>query len=167
METRTAKREAFFKSISPYIHNTTIQQMDRIAHHTKKISCLDHSMFVAYVSFILAKRFHGDIPVVIKAGMLHDLYLCDWKETQIGVFKRLILHPQMAVENAAAFNLSQHEKNIIHKHMWPVTITKFPHRRDEIIVTVADKICAIAEVSGVYWHLKSCQALRRAKICAV
>lgn len=164
MEAKDAKREAFVKSISPYIHNSIVQQMDQIAHHTKRISCLDHSMFVAYVSFILAKRFRGDVPVVVKTGMLHDLYLCDWKERGVGRLKRLTIHPQMAVENAASFHLSQQEKDIIRKHMWPITITKIPHRRDEIIVTMADKICAIAEVSGIYWHLKSCRTLRQMKI---
>lgn len=164
MNVKTKKIDTFLNSVVPYIRNPTVQQMDQFTHHTKKISCLDHSMFVSYVSFVLAKRFHGNVPAVIKAGMLHDLYLCDWKNTQVGIFKRLTIHPQMAVDNAADFNLSQREKDIIRKHMWPVTITKFPRRKDEIIVTVADKICSIAEVSGLYWHLKSCKALRKIKM---
>lgn len=163
MAPEAAALAAFTKDIAPYLRDSTIQKMDKIAHHTKKISCLDHSIFVSYVGSLLAKRFHGNVRVVIKAGMLHDLYLCDWKEAGIGLFQRLRIHPQMAVENAAAFELSPHEKEMIRRHMWPVTFTKFPRRKDEIILTAADKICTIAEVSGVYWRLKSSRMLREMK----
>ena len=37
------------------------------------------------------------------------------------------------------------EKDIILKHMWPVTFFHFPKYRESYLVTIADKICSSYE----------------------
>jgi len=75
MNVKTKKIDTFLNSVVPYIRNPTVQQMDQFTHHTKKISCLDHSMFVSYVSFVLAKRFHGNVPPSSKR-VCYTIYIC-------------------------------------------------------------------------------------------
>ena len=53
------------------------------------------------------------------------------------------------------FGLSRREQNMIHSHMFPLSLT-LPHYRESLILCAADKLCAIRE------SLPS--AARRAKI---
>jgi uncharacterized protein len=50
--------------------------------------------------------FSAGLPAAARAGLLHDLYLQKWEETDVGRFRRLVIHPQLALENARAFGLS-------------------------------------------------------------
>ena len=110
------------------------------------------------MGFRLSRLFGGECRAVAKGGLLHDLYLSTQCRER-SMFRHMILHPEMAVRNAQSFHLTELEEGIIRKHMWPVTITKVPTRREEIIVSLADPLCAVAEVTGIYWRLKCCQAL--------
>lgn len=152
------KTQEFFSCIGDLLYDPKVQAMGEIAHHTQRISCLNHSLFVAYISYVLTDWFGGNREAVVKGGLLHDLYLCDWKKER-SLFKHLRVHPEMAVRNARSFHLTPLEESIIRKHMWPVTFTKLPTRREEIIVSLADKFCAIAEVTGLYWQLQCCRTL--------
>ena len=59
-------------------------------------------------------------------------------------------HPSVAFKNASkSFELSNIEKDIIIKHMFPLTPVP-PHFKESWIVTIADKICSIMEIL----HLK-------------
>lgn len=135
-----------------------VRAMGRIAHHTERISCLNHCLFVSYVGYRLSRFLGGDARAIAKGGLLHDLYLCDWKKER-SLYRHLLVHPEMAVRNAQSFHLTALEAGIIRKHMWPVTFFAFPTRREEFIVNLADKICAVAEVTGLYWHLNCCKSL--------
>ena len=78
--------------------------------------------------------------------MLHDLFLYDWRKKQPNK-KGLhaFTHGKTACENACKlFNLNEKEKDIIIKHMWPVTI-EFPKSVEGFILTFVDKYCAISE----------------------
>ena len=85
-----------------------------------------------------------------RAGLLHDLYLCDWKKARVSPWQRLLVHPQMALENAEQFGLSELERDIILKHMWPVTLRRIPRHRESVVVNLADKLCASAEFLRIY-----------------
>ena len=55
------------------------------------------------------------------------------------------MHPQIALKNASEiFSLNELEKDIILKHMWPVTFS-FPKYRESYIVTIMDKYSACLE----------------------
>ena len=84
-------------------------------------------------------------------------------------FRRLVIHPQLALENARAFGLSPMEEDIIGKHMWPLT-APLPYYKESYMVSLADKICAALEMAhlygllGVRRNLRACRPalLRRA-----
>ena len=78
--------------------------------------------------------------------MLHDLFLYDWRKKQDdrkGL--HAFTHPKTAYENASKlFDLNEKEKDIILKHMWPVTIS-FPKYKESYLLTLVDKYCALNE----------------------
>ena len=78
--------------------------------------------------------------------MLHDLFLYDWRVRQPdrkGL--HAFTHGKVACNNACKlFDLNEKEKDIIIKHMWPVTI-EFPKSIEGFILTFVDKYCALSE----------------------
>lgn len=151
----------FYSCIEDIVNHPKVQQMNDISQHVKGVSCLDHCLFVSYLSFSICKKLGFDAKSAARGALLHDLYLCHWENTNIGVWKRLLIHPKMAAKNADIFSLSHMEKDIILTHMWPITFTCVPFYRESAIVNLADKACSIAEVSGFYWALKSKNRLRK------
>ena len=149
-----AKAE-FAECISELIDHPLVQSMDAVKHHVHKVTCLDHCLFVSYVGFVMAKKLNLDYRAVARAGLLHDLYLCDWSKTNVSRFRRLLIHPGMALENASCFELSALERDIISKHMWPVTLWQVPSYRESVVVNIADKLCATVEFMHLYQLLKT------------
>lgn len=108
----------------------------------------EHCRNVAFYSYLLCKKYGLDYVAAARGGMLHDLFLYDWhspkEETHL---KRLhaFEHPRIALKNAnKLFNLTVKEKDIIVKHMWPVTIS-LPRYLESYIITFVDKYCATQE----------------------
>ena len=101
------------------------------------------------MGFTLCRIFGLDYRAAARAGLLHDLYLQKWEETDVGRFRRLVIHPQLALENARAFGLSPMEEDIIGKHMWPLT-APLPYYKESYMVSLADKICATLEMAHLY-----------------
>ena len=86
-----------------------------------------------------------------RGGLLHDLYLYNWREksTHPGV-RHGTEHPAIALDNARArFPLTWKEADIIATHMFPYTPTKFYHCLESAVVSTVDKLCAAAEVLGL------------------
>lgn len=85
---------------------------------------------------------------VARGALLHDLFLYDWHVTKkegLHAFK----HPERALINAESFfELTQRERDIIVRHMWPVTITP-PKFAASYIVILADKYCALMDTFGL------------------
>ena len=84
------------------------------------------------------------------AGLLHDMFLYDWhthgKET--GNRFHGLTHPKVALENAEKeFHLNDVERDIILKHMWPLTPVP-PLYRESYVVLYHDKICSTRETLG-------------------
>lgn len=77
--------------------------------------------------------------------MLHDLFLYDWREKGNRSGFHAFTHGKTAYENASKiFELNKIEKDMIIKHMWPVTIS-FPRYLETLILTFVDKYCATRE----------------------
>ncbi|QEH68775.1 HD domain-containing protein [Cellulosilyticum sp. ST5] len=126
---------------SPYIH-----QMKGYTQHGHT-SCLDHSLLVAYYSYYLARRLHlsTDYKSIIRGALLHDFFLYDWHEKGDRKGLHGFTHPKAALANAEKyFLLNDKEKDIILKHMWPLTI-KPPRYKEAYIVSLADKCCSTME----------------------
>lgn len=108
-----------------------------------------HCIDVANQSIIISKRL--GIPCsqreLIRGALLHDYFLYDWHDKNRGNYQRLhgFYHPGIALRNAEKeYQLSLREKDIIKKHMWPLTVMP-PMCREAWIVTTADKYCSLLE----------------------
>lgn len=150
-ETIIDKTREFETIIQDLVSNDTVQKMNDFKQHYDT-SCFDHCKHVAFYSYLICKKYHLDYRSAARAGMLHDLFLYDWREKQATNRKGLhaFTHPKTALQNAnALFDLNDKEKDIILKHMWPVTFG-IPRYLESYIVTFVDKFCAIKESMQAY-----------------
>lgn len=111
------------------------------------VSCYYHSLFVAYISLCIAMRLkiRFDERGLVRGALLHDYFLYDWHIPSSDNRRHAFDHPRRAYENANKdFVLTDIEKDIILKHMFPLTI-KIPKYRESFIVLLADKYCAVYE----------------------
>jgi len=84
---------------------------------------------------------------LIRGALLHDYFLYDWHDKEHVQIHNLhgFYHPGIALKNASAeYRLTPRERDIIKKHMWPLTMVP-PMCREAWIVTVADKWCSTLE----------------------
>ena len=84
---------------------------------------------------------------MIRGALLHDYFLYDWhKKDRINPHRlHGFFHPGTALANASReYALTPREKDIIKKHMWPLTIIP-PMCREAWIDTAADKWCSFME----------------------
>lgn len=123
--------------------------MARWAHHGK-ISCLDHSLFVAYISYRVAKKLRMDVRAASRGALLHDLYLYNSRDKSAHPGNQCIDHPKIAAENAKKLTkLSKKEENIILSHMWPLG-GALPRSKEAVLVDFIDTVCAAIEFSRLY-----------------
>ena len=115
----------------------------------------DHSMNVAKYSLALSEKLH--IPCekkdLIRGALLHDYFLYDWHAPDHVSPHKLhgFYHPGRALRNAQKeYHLTPRERDIIKKHMWPLTISSMPMCREAWIVTMADKWCSLMETFHVH-----------------
>lgn len=136
--------------IEDIVQNQTVQRMKEFRQHYDT-SCFDHCKNVAFISYKICKKFNLDYKSAARAGMLHDLFLYDWRKRQDGrKGLHAFTHPRTALENSKKiFELNEKEEDIILKHMWPLTV-KLPKYSESYIITLADKYCALGESCGHY-----------------
>jgi len=112
------------------------------------VSCFDHSVSVAMMSLFIAEKLKLSIDErsLVRGALLHDYFLYDWHDRE-NRWRNMhgITHAYEALSNAERdFGLNDTERDIIKKHMFPVTPI-LPTCRESVIVTIADKICAMRE----------------------
>ena len=151
----------FYSIVSDIITNDTVRKMKDYRQHYDT-STYEHCLHVAYISYKICKKLGLDYVSVARAGMLHDLFLYDWRNSRkllnLKSFHAFI-HPKIALENASKlFSLTKKEKDIIVKHMWPVTLA-LPRYPESFIITFVDKYSAMQE-SFVFYN----SFLRRKKL---
>lgn len=147
------KRLEFFGCIDDLLMLPEVRAMNRIpAHHTT--NCYEHSIYVAYLSFLFCKRWHLDYLAAARGGLLHDLFLYDQRNKDSHPGFHIFAHPRAALENAERITaLTDKERDIIRNHMWPVNRSR-PHCLESFVVSTADKICAAAEALFMYRWMK-------------
>ena len=135
----------FISIISDMIENNTVKQMHDFKQHYET-TCFEHCLVAAYYCYLLCKKFNLDYISCSRAAMVHDLFLYDWRKRQNGrKGLHAFTHPQTAYDNASKlFDLNEEEKDIIVKHMWPVTLA-LPKYKESYILTLVDKYCALNE----------------------
>ncbi len=139
------EEEEFQSIIYDLIQNETVNKMKNFRQHFKT-SCFDHCMAVSYYSYKMCKRLRLDYKSAARAGMLHDLFLYDWRKPRPdGKGLHGFRHPRVALTNAMKlFELNKIEQDCILKHMWPLTVI-LPKYKESYIITVADKYATFLE----------------------
>ncbi len=115
------------------------------------VSVYEHSVAVAImcisIAHFLARYLHikTDERSLVRGALLHDYFLYDWHISDKSHRFHGFSHPKTALKNAQRdFELNKIEKNMILRHMFPLTFPP-PRYREGMILCVADKICALSE----------------------
>lgn len=128
-----------------------------VQHGTMSVN--SHSINVAKYSIALSKKLrikcsHRDL---VRGALLHDYFLYDWhdKDREDYRFFHGFYHPGIALKNASKeYELTPRQRDIIGKHMWPLTVVP-PMCREAWIVTAADKYCSFMETVRLHrGHIK-------------
>ncbi len=136
----------FCRCLQPLFNNMPILEMDKYMHHGST-SCLRHCLAVAYFSYVLSLRLKikCNHAALIRGALLHDFFLYDWHKPDKSRRWHGFSHPKTALNNAQRhIMLNDTERDVIIKHMWPLTL-RLPACREAFIVCLVDKICTIAE----------------------
>ena len=161
MNSKENKYDEFNIIIQDIEKNPTVQKMNNFMQHYNT-SCFEHCKNVSLYSYYICKKLKLDYTSAARAGMLHDLFLYDWRKrendrTGLHAFS----HPKTSLENSMKlFFLNKKEQDIILKHMWPVTIIP-PKYIEGYIITLVDKYCALEECYKYYKHNHTLQKIYR------
>lgn len=143
-----AERE-YAACVADLLNSDEVLWMKNIRHH-HFVTCYEHSLFVSYVAYRLARHWNIDVREAARAGLLHDLFLYDPKDKTQYESNQCFAHPVAALKNASRLTeLSDAEADAIVTHMWPLA-KKMPRYKVSYVVNVADKLCAVIE--GVYLY---------------
>ena len=112
----------------------------------------EHCLSVAKFSLLMAHFLERTLKIeidkdsLVRGALLHDYFLYDWHDKTVpGRRVHGFTHPGTAMRNAERdFGLNDLERDIISKHMFPVTPFP-PMHRESVIVNLADKWCALCE----------------------
>ena len=139
---------SYYDCVSDIIGCRQLQQLKAIKHHVSTTR-FQHCLNVSYYSYIVCRKLSLNARSAARAGLLHDLFYYDRREynsaRQKGQASHSLNHSIIACKNAAGVTeITGLERDIIEKHMWPVTRQK-PVYKETYIITVIDKYCAILE----------------------
>ncbi len=135
---------------SDILNSDNFLSSDKNIQHGE-ISVMEHSIKVALKSLYLNEKYHlkCDERLLSRGALLHDYFLYDWHVADApgNIHPKLhgFYHPGIALKNATKdFVLTEREKDIIRKHMWPLTVNP-PRCREAWLVCLADKHASTLE----------------------
>lgn len=125
---------------------------EHIQHGSMTVN--NHSINVAKYSLAISKKLGiaCNQREMVRGALLHDYFLYDWHDKDHVRLYKLhgFRHPGVALNNAVKeYRLTERERDIIKKHMWPLTIVP-PMCREAWIVSAADKYCSFMETVGMH-----------------
>ncbi len=137
------------------IIENTVRTLEEEGRFGEEKSCIqhgtatvyDHSISVAEKSLSLAEKFRAPVNTteLVRGALLHDYFLYDWHVKKDRPKWHGFTHPSTALKNAETdYALSAKEKDIIARHMFPLTPVP-PRYKESWIVCLADKRCAAEE----------------------
>ncbi len=143
---------SYLACVDDLIHTEEVRSMRALPHHIGN-TCYEHSVFVSYLAFRLARRLGWDYRMAARIGLLHDLYLYNARDHRNYQGAQCFAHPRAAVRNARALcgGLTPKEENIILAHMWPLARVR-PRSREAVLISLVDKLCATVEAAHI-WHV--------------
>ncbi|ADU22246.1 MULTISPECIES: HD domain-containing protein [Ruminococcus] len=150
VETSKESRE-YFEFVKDLLDNEVVREMKKFRHHYST-TCYQHCLNVSYYNYIVCKKLGLNAKAAARAGMLHDLFLYDWRDEprKKGELPHGFTHPRIALENAKEhFELDKVEEDMIIKHMWPLTV-KLPKYAESYVIVMIDKYAAMLEF-GVHF----------------
>jgi uncharacterized protein len=134
----------FFSYIEDLVDSEPVGEMKKVIHHGRTTT-FEHCLNVSYYNYLICKKLGLDARAGARGGLLHDLFLYDWHDVTLGDLHG-IKHPGRASENARRyFDITDLERDIIEKHMFPLTLRP-PRHRESFIITLTDKYCGALEV---------------------
>ncbi|HON59039.1 MAG TPA: HDIG domain-containing protein [Smithella sp.] len=142
----------FYQIIADIYEHEEFVKLKNHYHHNSSI--YEHVMDVAYLSYRACKLLNLDYRAATRGALLHDFFLYDWRnhsEPDLPEHKNHgIEHPKIALANAQKhFELEEIEKDIIIKHMWPLTVVP-PKYKESYVVSFVDKYLASKEFMKKY-----------------
>lgn len=165
LENRLEKRQAAVRS-SIFCRNAQIEelmllyggellnaprlQLEKQFLQHGSVSVFEHSVNVACTCLWIALALHlrVDYASLVKGALLHDYFLYDWHVPDPSHRLHGFTHPKRASENAARdFGLNAVERDMIRKHMFPLTPIP-PRYTESRILCLADKIAAAQETAA-------------------
>ena len=130
--------------------NTRFDETKNFIQHGNT-SVYTHVISVAKKSIEIAEKYNlkVDMDSMIRGALLHDYFLYDWHDGKRERWIHGFTHPMKAYKNAKSeINLNRLERDIIIKHMFPLTILP-PRYLESWIVTFVDKyVSAVETVSS-------------------
>lgn len=137
---------AYMECVYDIMNSKPFQKMhDYIQHGTT--TTLEHCISVSYMSYKISRVYGLDYVSAARGALLHDLFLYDWHthRQETGNHFHGFTHPVVALHNAMKYyHLNETEKDIIKKHMWPLTVIP-PKTMEGYVVMYADKYCSLME----------------------
>ena len=139
---------SYYDCIGDLIGAQELQQLKEITHHISTTR-FQHCVNVSYYSFLVCRKLKLNARSAARAGLLHDLFFYNRKEYNSSKVKGQPSHSQnhadIACRNADRLTqISPLERDMIEKHMWPVT-RGLPSYKETYVITVIDKYCAVLE----------------------
>lgn len=135
------ENENFYYIIDDILQNQEFQKLKEIKHHG--ITRYNHLLRVSYYTYIISKKLDLKYVEATRGALLHDFFFDETKEEK--THQALKSHPDYALKNASKyFELTELEKDIIKKHMFPVT-KSIPHYKESYLVDIIDDICSCYE----------------------
>jgi len=154
--------DEFYEIVRDIYEHEEFLKLKEHYHHNSSI--YEHVMDVAYLSYRTSKFLKLDYQSTTRGALLHDFFLYDWRNHDVPDLPEDkfhgIEHPKIALANSSRhFTLNEIEKDIIVKHMWPLTLVP-PKYKESFVVSFADKYLASKEFVTKFKQEKS---LRTAK----
>ena len=125
-------------------------QAERLFLQHGTVSVFEHSLNVACMCVWIAMVLHLAVSYgeLVRGALLHDYFLYDWHVPDPSHRLHGFTHPRCALRNAERdFSLSRVERDMIARHMFPLTPLP-PRYRESRILCIADKICACQETAA-------------------
>ena len=105
-------------------------------------------------------RLRVNKKMLIRGALLHDYFLYDWHEKDASHSLHGFYHPGTSLLNASRdFALSKIEKDIISRHMFPLT-WKAPRYTESVTVCIVDKMCSVYEIRITSYNVCYTKLLR-------
>jgi uncharacterized membrane protein/HD superfamily phosphodiesterase len=137
----------FYEIIKDIYEHEEVLKLKLHYHHNSSI--YEHVMDVSYLSYKACKFLKLDYRSATRGALLHDFFLYDWRNHDVPDLPEDkyhgIEHPKIALANARKhFILNDIEKDIVIKHMWPLTLVP-PKYKESFVVSFVDKYFASKE----------------------